>query len=351
MKESLKYWLKTLKSAEIKQLTALFVRELDEEEKDCYVAFVDEGEESHDVQVQLVNGAVFSSTCDCKEDVIYCLHQKTVWYQLANKNQPTKPVKKTIKSKRPITKTSISKSLLDSLSKAELTTWMEEVFKKNKNIEQQFIITFSEGQKEYTREEVKKLMIETFTAFAGKRKTLEGVKIKKILDTLAIAFQPINDFVTVHIHQPIAYEIYAETITSMLAFDNGIIHHSKRFNDFYESYTSWFALTINNIQERKIWEEKITLLLQQIFDKEFVSRALNCTIVKQIYYSGSVTQQEFFAAALREAILKSTVIRYYFREEWMSFIKEVALHYDFYDDLAPFLNSNLRDSYVSMWDG
>jgi len=320
-------------SKEKARLKSIAVRELDEEHKGYFVAFVDEAEETYDVHIELLDQTVKQMTCDCREEGTPCIHQLAVLQQITQKGLKVTPTKL---EKRTKAQVSLSKALLQEQSKETIVQWLAEVFKKNKTLEQQFLVTFSQEKMDYTPEYVEDIMQQTFKAVAGKRKTLEGVKIKKILDTLSIAFEPVNDFITVNIDKPIAYELFAKIMVTMQAFDKRISHHSKKFTDFYQSYSTWFALTLNNTQHQTLWQAQIKQLIEGVFLESSPHMTVDCVLLKSIYDHADANQQYYVATILHPSVFKTTHTRYDFKIDFVSFIRDVALTHDFFEELHLF---------------
>lgn len=327
--------LKQLTAKEKAQIKAVEVRELDEEDTGHFVAFVDEAEETYDVHIQLNEQSVQQMTCDCGTTQKICIHQGAVLLQITEKGLKVAPTQ-VVKKRRTKAKQTVSEALVLEQSKEILAQWLIDVFKKNKTLEQQFIVTFSQEKREYTVEYVEEIMQQTFKAVAGKRKTLEGVKIKKILDTLAIAFEPVNDFITVNMDKPIAYELFSKIMLDIQIFDKRISHHSKKFIDFYQSYSTWFALTLNNMQNQLAWQTQVQHLIDRVFLENNTTKTIDCVLLKGIYDCADAKQQKDFAAALYPSVFKTTHTRYDFKVDFISFIRDVALTYDFFDELHLF---------------
>lgn len=327
--------LKKLTAKEKALIKTVEVRELDEEEQGHFVAFVDEGEHTYDVHIHVEEQQVKQMSCDCGDTAMLCVHQGAVLMQITQKGlkvATTQLVKKT----RPKAKQTASTVLLQEQSKEVLTQWLAEVFKKNKSLEQQFVLIFSKEKREYTVEYVEDIMQQTFKAVAGKRKTLEGVKIKKILDTLAIAFEPVNDFITVNIDKPIAYGLFSKIVSDIQVFDKRISHHSKKFGDFYQSYNTWFALTLNNTQNQAIYRTQIKQLMDRVFAESRPTIAVDTVLLKGIYDCGTIDQQKSFAEVLRPCLLQTSFTRYDFKMDFVSFVRDVALTHDFYEEVGSF---------------
>jgi len=327
--------LKQLSTKEKAQINAVQVRELDEEELGTFVAFVDEGEETYDVHIQLKEEHVQQMSCDCGQVNAYCIHQAAVLVQLAQKGTKVAPTLK-VKKRRTKAKQTASVALLEEQSKETIVQWLTEVFKKNKALEQQFVVTFSQEKIDYTPEYVVDILQQTFKAVAGKRKTLEGVKIKKILDTLAIAFEPVKDFITVNIDKPIAYQLFSTIVMEIQAFDKRISHHSKKFADFYQEYSTWFALTLNNMQNQQRWQVQLQQIMKGIFLDDSPTKTIDCVLLKTSYDHADSAQQQIFARDLSDYVLRTSHTRYDFKMDFVSFVRDVTLTHDCYDELYLF---------------
>jgi len=332
--------LQRLTTQEKARMKTVEVRELDEEESGCFVAFVDEGEATYDVHLQLDELGVQQMTCDCGDEGRLCIHQGAVLQHITQKGVKVAPTQ-LAKKGRAKGKVSASGALLEGQTKETLVQWLAEIFKKNKTLEQQFIVTFSQEKTDYTTTYVADIMEQTFKAVAGKRKTLEGVKIKKILDTLEIAFEPVNDFITVNLDKPIAYALFATIMNTMKAFDKRISHHSKKFEDFYQQYSTWFALSLNNMQSEKQWQTQVKQILDQVFIQHSGQWTTDALLLKQLYDSAPAQQQKAVSQAMHQSMRHTSYTRYDFKMDFVSFFRDVALTHDFYEEVYPFFK--LRD--------
>lgn len=323
------------------------VRELEQESKGHYVAFVDEGELSHDVQLFMQASKVTEVVCDCANAANLCVHKVAVLLAMeGNKTtSKTKVASITTKKKKKLTET---EEVMLRMDKDAIANWLTEVFKKNKPLEQLFLLTFSTEEKQYTTAQVQEIMEQTIKSVAGRRKTLEGANVKKLMDLMAIALEPVNHYVTVSLNKPIGHEIFATVIETMNAFERRIRTYSKKIELFYEDYVNWFALTINNIQDRAVWEEVIKraiyITFEHVIVKEVEGRTYNDDVIKAVYHNGAKEQKVFIANELVRSIKSINVKRNMFDFTYVLFLKEVALDQGIYDQVQEFFTIDIYNN-------
>lgn len=323
------------------------VRELEQESKGHYVAFVDEGELSHDVQLYMQATKVTEVLCDCANAENLCVHKVAVLLAMeGNKtSSKTKVASTTTKKKKKLTET---EEVMLRMDKDAITNWLTEVFKKNKPLEQLFLLTFSTEEKQYTTAQVQEIMEQTIKSVAGRRKTLEGANVKKLMDLMDIALEPVNHYVTVSLNKPIGHEIFATVIETMNAFERRIRTYSKKIELFYEDYVNWFALTINNIQDRAVWEEVIKrtiyITFEHVIVKEVEARTYNDDVIKAVYHNGTKEQKVFIANELVRSIKSISVKRNMFDFTYVLFLKEVALDQGIYDQVQEFFTIDIYNN-------
>lgn len=335
---------KTLKK-DITKATKFPVRELEEEEKGCFIAFVDDGEHSHDVSIRLQGDDVKEMNCDCEEAASTCLHKVAV---LLAMNTSVSGETKTAKVKEGGRKKKLTESeeLMLTMDKEVLMSWLSGVFKKNKPLEQQFLLTFSAKEVVYTKEQVIEITEQAIFSVAGKRKTLEAAKIKKVLDLLTIALEPINQFVITNITKPVAVEIFTGFLDTIYAFDKRIIHYSKRIGTYIDQYIEKFALSINIIQDEKIWEEMVKDHLNSLFKGVKKSnKRYDYILAQQLYLTGTKAQQAFYGDVLNGLLSVTKFNRYDFEPEFTEFLLKVALEEDFFEEVRPFFKRFTFEGY------
>jgi hypothetical protein len=112
------------------------VRELDEEPKGRFVAYVDEGKESYDVLIELdAKQNVVTHTCDCPDEYLYCAHKTAVLLTLQGSVKAKKKAEPKIKQ-------TPEEVLLQTLEVEDLRRFVRIVLKENKQLRLQFLSNF-----------------------------------------------------------------------------------------------------------------------------------------------------------------------------------------------------------------
>ena len=274
----------------------LVVRELDEEIKGGYVAYVDEGEDSRDVRINLKGKKVDTTFCDCEETNNVCIHKLAVLIALSGNTK--KRAVKAVRSK----KISEAEALLNQMDKEVIAQWLLAVFKKNKAFEQQFVLDFEERETTFTTASVQLMARGIIDSVAGKRKTLEGIKIKNMLDLLSIAHQPLNQYLLTIIDEVEAVHIFDTFLAEVREFDRRVKHYSKRTNTFVYDYSAWFALAILNIKS----PEKRNQAMEQAFvyfcNASYVRYYdFRYFVILYLYQQGSLEDKKKIVTWIRDA--------------------------------------------------
>lgn len=337
--------IKSVNTKDKNKAMQLPVRELEQESKGHYVAFVDDGEQSYDVQVSIQTSKITAFTCDCANGETLCLHKVAVLLAMQENKGTAKTTSTTGTAKGKKKKLTETEEVMLRIDKEAITGWLSEVFKKNKPLEQLFLLTFSTEEKQYTKEQVKEIMEQTIKSVAGRRKTLEGANVKKLMDLMAIALEPVNHYVTVSINKPIALEIYGTVLETMAEFQNRIRTYSKKIDLFYDEYIHWLALTMNNVQVKPVWEEVIKNIVYRTFEhitnKKAECRTYHDLLVKEVYKTATKVQKKYIADELVVHLLSMPIKRQHLDFNYVLFLKEVALDQEVYDKVQDFFTIDI----------
>lgn len=300
--------LKKASKTNLTKAEAAQVRELEAVTAGHYVAFVDDGPESFDVQIQLEEDRVVAQQCDCLQTRGTCWHKTAVLLRLSNLvsngilSAPNQDVVKTTKRRR---KLSESELLLQDLNPSTVSQWLAEVFKKNKPLEQQFLLAFATVQKEYNTAEVADIINKSIDSVLKNRKKAAAKEIKKVVDLLTQALDPIESFIWLHLQEPLSFEIAAEVLKTIAAFEKRIIHNSNRLDKFTQQFLHRFSLRLNHIKDDAIWEQLVVQLLTPLYDyKELRTAPFEFLLLSEIYATATDKRKEELALQF-EKLLQS----------------------------------------------
>jgi hypothetical protein len=151
------------------------VREFDEESIGNFVAFVDDGTESYDVNIVLDDKQnITKHSCDCKEEYLYCAHQIAVLYQLQLGAKASAVKIPKAKKKTP------SELLLETLSQEAIITFLSEAFANDKILELKFVQHFSSAK--VTLEEAQKNIDTSRKTVVKAKKKIEKAELTQIIN-------------------------------------------------------------------------------------------------------------------------------------------------------------------------
>ncbi|MCC9044548.1 hypothetical protein LNQ81_17910 [Myroides sp. M-43] len=248
------------------------IREVEEEKKGHWVAYIDEGNDSHDVHIILKGKQVEQTQCDCgvNEEQI-CQHKGRLLMSIEDALKGKKIVDKPV-VKKTLTKKKMSESvaLLHEVNHEDVYGWLAELFKKNKDIEQEFVLTFGKVEvRDYTVEDVQKMMTDILKTTVGRKKEVDAQTVKKLVDLFTLALAPVNDYLLVNITKPIAIAIYVEILSKLHTFRESVYYTSSRMDTFEKKFIERFLHILFNVKDRGALEGQLTFIrtkLQSVQD-------------------------------------------------------------------------------------
>lgn len=261
--------LKGLSKLNLAKVMKLSIREVEEESKNNWVGFVDEAAHSFDVQLTLQDKQVVRLSCDCiAKDEPVCLHRFRMLLAIdellkGNSLQEKNTIKKAV-SRR---KLGVSESLLLELNQDEVYTWLTSMMKRNKEIEQEFLLTFQKTESiAYTPEMVNKILKDTIVSVIGKRRQADAKEMKKLVDLLALALAPVEKFVVLNIAKPVALEIHLEIMESLYNFKYTIVSSSTRLTKFMSNQTEYFSLALLNLKSEELVMKCLAYIVSRFYE-------------------------------------------------------------------------------------
>jgi hypothetical protein len=165
----------------------LKVRELDEEPKGVFIAFVDEGKESYDVHISIDDkNELLRYECDC-ENKKPCSHQVFLAEFISNRTQVSKGegIRKVTK------KIPEHHEILDKLNESTVKDWLKLMMDNNKSVKYEFLLNFKENT--FTLDNIELNLIDAISSTTNNRKKLDQLQIKNLLNLFDKINQPIYE--------------------------------------------------------------------------------------------------------------------------------------------------------------
>jgi hypothetical protein len=328
-------YLKTVNPNELKTSKKLLVRDLDEAEKNKFLAYVDEGNKSFDVQIILdVKQNIVSKTCDCglSEN---CIHQTALILFLVSEKNLTTKVKKTTKRK-----VSETDALIASLDHEALKLWVSKILKGNGEIDFLFKTEFGQKNIIFDTETIKEIIAQSIQSVIGKRKKIETNEIKKVVDNLSISLQPVLDPIFANSINDKSFELISTIIDELHTFQMKYYFSSIRITRFIEKIYDSLLKSLYNGKDFERWKENVQFYFTLVFGKRLFSH-YNFQLVKNIYSFSEINtlQREFVVNLVEEkfAALNNTS-----GDEYSRVIMEFDLFF-----LTVFTENNLFENYYT----
>lgn len=286
--------LKKQDARKITQAQKLEVRELEEYEgKGNFVAFVDEGPESYDVNILLEGDNVLEHTCDCRIKDTYCVHQLAVLLALdptSTSKSAASSVKK-VPAKRKIKE---SEKLLLDTAQEDVNAWLVELFKANKDIELKFLLHFSKSKTEYLPQDITKMLQEGVVAVIGQRKKIQAAEVKKIIDIWEKSLIPVWEYIQLNITKQEMLILYSTLIDNAYRFKFKYHYEGTRMQAFMLACHDKLGLYLSAIPSDLKWFSHFEWIWDEMWREDSkVIGMLNP--IKVMYSLLSVERKSMFA--------------------------------------------------------
>lgn len=297
--EKIQTILKAISDRTRQEIQQLRVRELDEEMKGVYVSYVDEGEETYDVRIEVVRAVVKAHQCDCMNSALFCNHQLAVLDNLA-----TGEGKKWASPKKgQVLRLTETQRLLMDLDKEAVSNWLLKLFKAKKDLELQFLLEFATKETVYTVEEVRNMLAEVYQSTVGKRKKLSAQEVKKVADLVSASLQDVQQFVSIHSHDAVVIDLAQAVFDSIQDFERSRAYNSIRMKRVQDAYLDFTATAISQLKDEEVWK----LLCSKIWEgavvvqkKQLQLSAFN--LIRFVYERADVGQKQFVMRLLDETL-------------------------------------------------
>lgn len=281
----------------LKTIKKLIVRDLDEIEKNTFVAYVDEGENSFDVQIVFdTKKNIKQTNCDCTEGGT-CNHIIALAnFIFENKTEKTALKKPT---KRKLSETD---QLLETLDNESIRIWLSELLNKNKELAFVFKNNFSETVLVVDEILIKKTIQDSISSIIGKRKKVETSEVKKIVDNLNTSLKPILEaiFSKFSIENHHFFKIIIDVLEE---FNYSHNFNSTRIIKFVESLYENKLKALFNIKDINEWQKAVQYYMKIVFSEKFYQSDLD--FIKKIYDFSKTNeiQKKFVVTTLEELFI------------------------------------------------
>ena len=259
----------------LKTTKKMVVRDLDELEKNKFVAYVDEENESFDVQLELdAKKNIKDSSCDCSEGGI-CNHiVALVQFISGNKVEKT-TIKKGVKRKL-----SETDQLLETLDNETIRLWVSDILNKNKELAFGFKNHFGKNEIILDKETIEKSIQDSISSIIGRRKKVETNEVKKIVDALTVSLKPILEQLFSKTTKE-NYQLFNFLVQELGSFNFNYYTNSTRIQKYINTIYIDLLKSVFNIKEIEEWQKSVHFYLSLIFEDKFYMQDLD--FAKKIY--------------------------------------------------------------------
>lgn len=267
--------------SKLKLTKKLIVRDLDETEKNVFVAYVDEGKNSFDVQLILDSkNSIKKTQCDC-ENNNPCIHIIALVNFISGNNTQKITLKKEVKRKLTVTD-----QILETITNDDLRVWISEILNKNKEVAFLFKNNFSKTTPILDKESVQKIILDCLFSVIGKRRTIESNEVKKIVDALNISLKPVlTESLTTQINKE-KYELIKIIIVELEAINYDYYISSIKITRYIETIYGDLIKSLFNIKDFEIWKNCIEFYFELLFDEKTNDNDIQ--LCKQIYDNATI---------------------------------------------------------------
>ena len=293
----------------------LIVRDIDELEKNIFVAYVDENDKSYDVKLVLDSAFnVAEHSCDC-EQLTVCQHLVALANHLFE-NKKEKVVVKAVRKK----KLTEIEQLIEEQDANEVILWLKNVLNKNKEWALTFKQNFGSKNIEFNKDIFTQIISECFISVAGRRKKLESNEVKKIAEAIESSLKPYLEI----IFQNFSLDNYKwlwEIINLIRHYDQLYNHKSTRFIILCEKIQDNYIKQFLNLKDITLNEKIISFQVDKIFDKTITNFEL-LFFIKMYFFIKELPLLnkyvfDLFQANLKKnsAVIDSEYFKYHTRAE------------------------------------
>lgn len=274
---------KELPSVLIKGASKSTVRECDETSPNHFEAYVDEGDKSFDVSLDLdAEKTLIDHSCDCGKRSGICKHTIAVLLHLAadkekkgkgSKSSALKPAKIGKKG----AEISKAQQLLDSLDRSELAAWVSTLLQKTKDIELAFLHHF-DTQTNLSPEQVQQLTNDAVKSVLQRKKKADASEVKKIVDLWKQVHAPVLSAYQTNPNNLDTFDNLHTLLQSCLECHSNMFATGNRITSYLEKTLESTVTSIAGLQQTEEWQTAISLYAARIENEHTYDYTKKCYI-------------------------------------------------------------------------
>ncbi|HSK13492.1 MAG TPA: hypothetical protein VK907_09770 [Phnomibacter sp.] len=246
----------------LKKAGAYPVRELEQESKGRWLAFADDGAESHDVQITIEKKKITAHSCDCKEpDENFCKHKVAVLLKIADQQSGQVSAQKRVVRKRsdPVL------NLLEQVDADDLKSWVKEILQQQKDLSIAFLNRFTINPADYTDEEIQLITDKAVKSIVKNKRKIDQSELKKIVALLKQVHAPVMDHYLRNITDSTKVSLLAKLLESI---ENWHVAFKIKSTKIPAYKTELLAQTIQplyDIENVMVWQKVIAAYFEEAF--------------------------------------------------------------------------------------
>lgn len=315
----------------INKAKKLLIREFEEEKKNHFICFVDDENESYDARIVLnPKSEITESSCDC-ESKDFCLHLLAMGLFMSENKSGKISSQKTTKKK-----VSEAEIAMENLNAEELKNWLLLFFKKNKEAEVLFMMDFGEKKKSFSNEEISEIIKNTTNSVAGKKRNLTAQDVKKIVDLLTKALEPVEQYLFQNNDKQESIDKFMVINDEISKYKMKVSFSSTRFDTFHEKLRERFVAHLNAIKDFEYWKEIATKNWNVFLKGKDSIRFHFYYFIKEMYHSGDRLQKLHIAGLIRQEILFWIKNKFNLKVSLREDLLEIVAENNFFEELQQY---------------
>jgi hypothetical protein len=249
----------------IKKALTYPVRELEQETKGRWVAFVDEDTESFDVQLFIIKKKVAEHYCDCREsNENFCKHKVAVLLKIEEKATGEKTTTKRVIKK----KVDPLSQLLDQVEHDDLKKWLKEILLQQKDLSISFLNRFTVKPADYTDEEIQLITDKAVKSIVKNKRKIDQSELKKILLLLKDVHEPVMEYYLSNISDSEKVFVLATLLQTIEKWDIAFKIKSTKIATYKTELLARTIQPLYDIENEKVWQKVINAYFDEVVKDE-----------------------------------------------------------------------------------